>query len=58
MFFEGMLFLYTILIYMDVFIAEFFNILLTMLFAPNKINVTSTSFTFTRKVTLQVNRLF
>ena len=58
MFFEGMLFLYTILIYMDVFIAEFFNILLTMLFAPIKINVTSTIFTFTRKITLQVNRLF
>ena len=58
MFFEGMLFLYTILIYMDVFIAEFFNILLTMLFAPIKINITSTIFTFTQKITLQVNRLF
>ena len=48
--FQGMLFLYTIFLYMDLFVAEFLKLLLTMPFASTKINI-STIFTFIQEIT-------
>ena len=49
--FQRMLLLYTIFLYMDLFVAEFLKLLLTMLFASTKINITSTIFTFIQEIT-------